>query len=246
MQGKSVYALLIDAGNTRIKWRLLKAGQSQSEGVLTGKLTEVVPSAWRSVGTIEQVLVASVIEQPVLQKLLEGQFSDKVNWLHHPLPSSAGFKHCYARPERLGVDRWLAMLGARSRSQKDLLVVDAGTALTIDLLSASNEHQGGYIVPGVQMAQNALFKNTAKVKPFADEQQAQQVAPGKDTSACVLAGIQRQRLSLVQSVLNDYPQYQPFVCGGDGLWLAQQLNLHYYNNLVLDGMESLCVGSLSH
>ena len=243
-----MYALLIDAGNTRIKWRLLKEGQCQSEGILTGTLMDDLTSktllGWPPVEMVKQVLVASVIEQPVLQQLLADLYSKKVRWLHHPLASTESFRHCYIRPERLGVDRWLALLGARTHSQQGVLVVDAGTALTIDLMSISNEHQGGFIVPGVQMAQNALFNNTAKIKPFADDQKTRHIDPGQDTYSCVLAGIQRQRLALVQSVLVDFPQYVPFVCGGDGHWLAEQLNLHYYNNLVLDGMESLCAGSL--
>ena len=245
-----MYVLLIDAGNTRLKWRLVKQGQafSKSEGVFSGAPTQEWLSSWPSIGEVQQVLVASVTEQPILQQMLENKYSKKtttkLSWLHHPLESSEHFKHCYKHPERLGVDRWLAMLGARTHSQQELLVIDAGTALTVDLMNTNNEHLGGYIVPGVQMAQEALFNNTAKIKPFADDLKTGHIAPGQDTYSCVLAGIQRQRLALVQSVLADYPLYLPFVCGGDGQWLAQQLNLQYYNNLVLDGMESLCVGSL--
>ncbi len=240
--------LLIDAGNTRTKWRIIKAGQSQSEGAFAGTPTDNALLAWPPAEEVQQVLVASVSEQPALQQLLEAKYSAKAStslrWLHHPLASAEYFRHCYAHPDRLGVDRWLAMLGARRHSQHAVLVVDAGTALTIDLMNANNEHQGGYIVPGVQMAQNALFNNTAKIKPFADDQQTGHIALGQDTYSCVLAGIERQRLALVKSVLKDFPQYVPFVCGGDGHGLAQQLNLTYYNNLVLDGMESLCAGSL--
>lgn len=241
-----MYALLIDAGNTRIKWRLLAQVDNQlhshSEGVFSGEVAEQQCLAWPSKEAVQKVLLASVVEQPVLQQTLSHLYAEKLHWLPHPLPAIDGFQHCYAHPERLGVDRWLAMLGARTHCQQDLLVVDAGTALTIDLLQANNDHLGGYIVPGAQMAQAALFDNTAKVKPFADDQKTGHIAPGQSTYACVQAGIQRQRVALVQSVLADFPNYQPFVCGGDGDWIAQQLNLNYYNNLVLDGMESLCVG----
>lgn len=240
-----MYALLIDAGNTRIKWRLLYQNQCHSQGVVG---YDALPD-WPEASKVKQIIVASVVEQPTLNDQLEALYGSedakgKLRWLHHPLPSYKDFQHCYVNPERLGVDRWLAMLGVRRYSTKDSIVIDAGTALTIDLIDQSNVHQGGYIVPGVQMAQDALFNNTAKVKPFTDEQSDEHVAPGQDTYGCVVAGIQRQRLALVQSIIQDYPHYQIFICGGDGQWLAQQLKLHYYNNLVLDGMESLCVGSL--
>lgn len=237
-----MFVLLIDAGNTRAKWRYLNNKEVQSEGVFA--YADDLPSVWQGFDSVSKVWVASVTEQPHLQALLQEKYQAKVHWLHHPLASTGYFQHCYEHPERLGVDRWLAMLGARRHSQKAVLVVDAGTALTIDLMSADNKHEGGYIVPGVQMAQDALFNNTAKVKPFAGEQGVDQMAPGQNTYNCVAAGIQRQRFALVQSVINEFQNYQPFICGGDGQWLAQQLNLYYYNNLVLDGMESICVGSL--
>jgi type III pantothenate kinase len=135
------------------------------------------------------------------------------------------------------------MLGGRVQQSGDLLVVDAGTALTIDLFSSDNQHQGGYIVPGLRMAQNALFSGTDRVRAYQDEQDKQEIAPGKNTLNCVAAGVLRQNLALVQSLLDEYPEHQPLITGGDGQLLASRLGLSYSPDLIFDGMDSLCAGS---
>ena len=121
-------------------------------------------------------------------------------------------------------------------------MVDAGTALTIDLMNADNHHEGGFIVPGLELAQQALFNNTGRVRPFADEQEQAALAPGRDTLSCVSAGVRRQLQALVMSVVQDYPDYRLFISGGDGHWLAQQLGVASYPHLIFEGMESLCAG----
>lgn len=239
MQGKSVSVLLIDAGNTRLKWQWRTVNGVRDTGAddYEQKL-EYLPEAQM----LDHVMVASVGEHLSLQQQLQQRYGDKLVWLGQPLLEFGDFKHCYAKPERLGVDRWLAMLGARSHFGGPVLVADAGTAFTIDLLNEDGQHQGGFIVPGLTLAQNALFQNTGRVRPFQDERSAGVIAPGQDTLGCVSSGVQRQFLALLQSVMNEYNDHRVFVSGGDGAWLAQQTNTGFYPDLVFDGMEFLCAG----
>lgn len=230
--------LLIDAGNTRIKWRCL-----QNDQVMQGACAhdEVSRQVWPS--SIDRVLVASVCDNEQLAQNLQRQFTIGIEWLREPLAEYPGFSHCYAQPSRLGVDRWLAMIAAQIRASSASVVVDAGTALTVDVISANGTHQGGFIVPGLQMAQAALFQRTERVRPFQDEQIQSHIGLGCDTLACVSAGVRRQHVSLLQSVAAEYPEHQWFISGGDGAWLAAALHCDYYPDLVFEGMESLCVGS---
>ena len=76
-----------------------------------------------------------------------------------------------------------------------------------------------------------------------DEQNEQEIAPGKNTLNCVAAGVLRQNLALVQSLLDEYPEHQPLITGGDGQLLAGRLGLSYSPDLIFDGMDSLCAGS---
>ncbi len=236
MPEKSVSVLLIDAGNTRCKWQLRHAGVIQAAGAAA---YDALPESWPDAA---RVLVASVGEHAALQQVLQQWFGERLHWLSQPLPDYPHFHHCYPQPQRLGVDRWLAMLGARTHGSGNVLVVDAGTALTIDLMNAANQHEGGFIVPGLELAQQALFNNTARVRPFVDEQVQTALVPGRDTLSCVSAGVQRQLLALVMSVVQDYPDYRLFISGGDGHWLAQQLAVPPSPHLIFEGMESLCAG----
>ena len=231
--------LLIDAGNTRLKWqwRTVNGVRDTGSAGYEQELDDLP-----DMQMIDHVLVASVGEHLSLQQQLRQRYGDKLVWFGQPLLAFGDFKHCYAKPERLGVDRWLAMLGARSHFGGSVLVADAGTAFTIDLLNEDGQHQGGFIVPGLAMAQNALFQNTGRVRPFQDERSASVIAAGQDTVSCVSAGVQRQLLALLQSVMNEYKDHRVFISGGDGAWLAQQTNTGFYPDLVFDGMEFLCAG----
>lgn len=238
--------LFIDIGNTRIKWGYRNKGQW-----LTGSCDHNAFTALQWPFEIARVLVASVRDQLQLKQALEHQFGDRLVWLASPVKDYPAFQHCYQDSQRLGVDRWLAMLGAAHHWADDLLVVDAGTAVTLDLLNKQQQHLGGWIVPGLQLAQQALFQQTQRVNPYQDEEDASHAGPGQDTLSCVSSGVKRQLLMLVSSVIADYPQFKVFICGGDGEWLARELELsgmadveiQFAPNLVFDGMESLCAGS---
>lgn len=231
--------LLVDIGNTRIKYLLPSNADSQTEFVPRESLAGY---SWPT--GISKVLVASVQDDQKLHSYFEQAFGDRLVWLAHPLTHShtrsIGFKHCYADPKRLGVDRWLAMLGASQSQTEGAIVVDAGTALTIDLLSSDKEHLGGYIVPGLEMSRTALFRGTGKVVAFGDEQEEQGIQPGQDTLNSVAAGTFRQQLALIESVKKEYPEYKLFVTGGDGEKLAEALGVSYQPDLVFDGMNLIC------
>ena len=230
--------LLIDIGNTRLEWRMRhEKRETQGQQLCSEPLPD-----WPQ--TLQKVVVACVSGAEEIADTLRAVFAERLIWLDAPQKEYSGFIHCYPQPERLGVDRWLAMLGARRYHQGSVMVADAGTALTIDLLDAENRHLGGYIVPGLSMSQQVLFQKTDKVKPFQDEMKVNAQTLGKNTVQCVAAGTERQQLALLQSMQREYPQYPLLMTGGDGQRLAKSLAVQYYENLVLDGLEVLCAGYL--
>lgn len=237
MQVKSVSVLLVDAGNTRLKWQLREGGEIQAAGFAgyDDRLTETLPAA-------DKVVVASVAASGRAEALFAAAGMDTVI-LDHCLTDYPHFQHCYADPARLGVDRWLAMLGARRAEAGALIVIDAGTALTVDWLSAADVHEGGFILPGSEMAANTLFANTGRVRSYQDEENRDGTKPGQDTLSCVRNGVRYQGLALVSKLRSDYPQHSLVITGGDGQWLADSSGVRYCPDLVLDGMDSLCAGS---
>lgn len=256
--------LLIDIGNTRIKWQLQAATPDSGQGdwsTFQRWLEQQPTQSW------QQVVAASVKQMPSYRTALELIFGQRCRWLETPQPSSI-LQPCYAEPERLGVDRWLAMLGAitlvnshteGAHQSRQCLIVDAGTALTVDYIhydidATSWQHLGGWIVPGIRLTQDAIFGHADRVIDYSDEQtevaidESQQSASqifGQDTVNCVALGAKAQQVALVDWVQRQFPQAAIFITGGDGESLADTLQLSYQPDLIFAGLELLCAPSSS-
>ncbi|WP_337881623.1 type III pantothenate kinase [Rheinheimera sp.] len=212
--------LLIDQGNSRTKACLYK------EGVFTDVvLSELTPTDWLS---IKQGLIGSVAaaeQQQQLQSLLPASLA--VRWLRSTA-QAFGISNSYQQPEKLGVDRWLAILGAAALyPNQSLLVIDAGTAVTMDWLSADGVHAGGWILAGLHTQQRILVSATAQVEAAALSLHPLQ--PGTSTTAAVAEGAKAAVLGAVQQAIQLRRIERVVLTGGDGAFIQQQLN----NNAVL-------------
>jgi type III pantothenate kinase len=162
--------LLLDLGNTRLKWAL----QAQSRGWLAHgavdwqqDMTPALQSVWADVPRPTTVFAASVVDsvrEAQVTDITERLFACAPSWLRTPA-SACGVRNAYAEPQRLGVDRFLAMVAARADGYAPCVVVGAGTALTLDALAAAGQHLGGLIAPGPQLMQRSLLDATARVRP---------------------------------------------------------------------------------
>lgn len=154
--------LELDIGNSRVKWRQLG---TDDEIINQG----VVPGAKDFQKLTELALTPDAIRACSVRK--GGAYNEVKDWLEAkygvPVHSACvkrewgGVSIQYEDPARLGVDRWLAMLAAYSSVEGACIIVDAGTALTIDVLAADGAHQGGYILPGLALMRESLEQNTA-------------------------------------------------------------------------------------
>jgi type III pantothenate kinase len=79
--------------------------------------------------------------------------------------AACGIRNSYAEPERMGADRWVAMIAAHALIGQDCYVVDCGTAVTIDALTADGQHLGGVILPGMRLMREALYRETRQIPP---------------------------------------------------------------------------------
>lgn len=162
--------LLLDMGNTRLKWALQLQPQGWlSRGALdwqddTGAQLE---SAWAGLPTPDVVIAASVVDdqrERLVTAVSERLFARTPVWLRTPA-SACGVHNAYAEPQRLGVDRFLAMVAALARHRAPCVVAGVGTALTLDALAADGRHLGGLIAPGPLLMQQSLRQATAQVRP---------------------------------------------------------------------------------
>jgi len=156
--------LLIDIGNSRVKWATFREGKLGPQGAAAhGSWNE---ADWRR--EIEQsgatrVLVASVAD-PARNELLMAACRETIGSPPEFASSTdiaAGVRNGYSNPAQLGVDRWLAVIGAYHRHRDACCVVDAGTALTIDGVDATGQHLGGFIVPGPRLMVESLLTGTS-------------------------------------------------------------------------------------
>jgi type III pantothenate kinase len=160
--------LLIDFGNTRLKWASLADGRMLPGGVFAhvGKpLPAELRSEWAKLARVEAVLVASVVatkSEDELCDFVHERFGVRAAILHSPA-FALGVRNAYAEPARLGIDRFLALAalhGARARAQ---VLASVGTALTLDALGADGRHHGGLIVASPQLMREAIRTGTARV-----------------------------------------------------------------------------------
>ncbi len=239
--------LLIDVGNTRIKWRLIKAEYCEDEAqTFYGGLDDF--SIF--ISNIERVEVdvwlAAVNKTAELSALLASADFKSISIVQSKKAQN-GVVNSYLHPERMGIDRWLALIAAFNSNRRviknnGVIVVDAGSALTIDVLSTKGAHLGGYIVPGVLMAQRALFANTEQVIEYTDDinsinEFTKSRMLGNNTKQCVEYGVIKQLIALVKQVAEEYPYFEVFFTGGDGELLAKFFEAGVVDeDLVLKGL----------
>ena len=228
--------LLIDVGNTAIKWRLANA-----EGLLdTGGSVSDVPSLCRSVGAElwDVAGLASVASDSADALLIAALTASREATVRLATAQSTcfGLVSSYAEPTRMGVDRWLAMSAAHFHNEGALCVIDVGTAVTIDLVSTEGVHLGGYILPGADLMWRALSRETDRI--HVDMLKAPTIGPGDNTEACVTAGSWRAVFGAVQSTMADYPEHRALLTGGAATTL-QDLGLAatHSPDLVMEGLR---------
>jgi len=159
--------LLLDIGNTRIKWAqydgdtLLRRGAVQHRGVETSGWSHELPSAPRP----SQIIAANVAGSAVADGVriwAQTRFGLPVCF-PRAMASAGGIRNAYAVPELLGVDRWLGMIGVRRHCREPFLLAAAGTAFTVDLVDATGQHLGGVIAPGRSMMLESLKARTGNI-----------------------------------------------------------------------------------
>lgn len=207
--------ILLDSGNTRLKYRFQSRGgvfeslHEMNEFIFANEIKEVV---YACVSSQENELLSVLI--PLGVKVTKAQVQD------HFLNLSLA----YADVSTLGVDRWLSMVAAL-QNYKDcsLVVVNAGTALTIDCIDSEGIHHGGSISPGYNLSAKSLSNATAQLPEINQEKV---IGLGHSTTSCINYGIVRSMTSLIEATSKEFDQSARIVvCGGDADFISDQMNL---------------------
>ena len=235
--------LQLDVGNSGAKWRLVDAGQVVRRGRYLPEDDVARESLLQCADFVQHILVSSVAA-PAAEESLAELLVDRWGiepWFARTPARTGDLVNSYAEPQRMGVDRWLAMLGARQRFGGRLCVIDAGSALTVDLVAASGEHEGGYIIPGPALMERALLLDTDRVR-FEDAADYR-LEPGTSTAEAVRHGIALAQAGAVALVMERTAEDPPTLvfCGGGGEVLMGLLGLdgEWVPDLVFEGLERL-------
>ena len=164
--------LLLDGGNSQLKWAWVENGTFSEVGHAPYRDLTQLGEEWLQFADEDVKIVGCAVCGSVKKAMVEEQLTRPVEWLSS-MPQALGIRNHYRRPEEHGSDRWFNALGSRRFTQNACVVVSCGTAITTDALTEDNHYLGGTIMPGFHLMKEAMALKTAnlnrpigKVYPF--------------------------------------------------------------------------------
>lgn len=243
--------LLVDAGNTRLKWQLRRRWQVAGESDVVAQGVQRYETGgwdtnWQLPDGPSSVWVGSVAGEAVNERIARwcsGQAFPAPVFVE-TARESLGLRVSYRDVSRLGVDRFLAMLGARQHARGALCVIDVGTAMTLDAVDARGMHVGGLIAPGPGTMVQSLLRGTSGIHDASREVPKDMFA--KDTAEAVTGGACFAAAALVDRFVDtaalrfgDVPD--SFIAGGGRRVLQSLIRAKLIDapDLVFDGLMAL-------
>lgn len=234
-------SLLVDIGNTRLKW-----GVATDSQIITGQpfinnrleRRELV-EAWKDISSPKRLAISCVSAKQLLDLVQSVALELWPGIEVIPVKSQAqafGVVNAYQQPEKLGVDRWVSLVAVRHQYPGAACVVDCGTAITVDVIDVNGNHLGGLISPGLSLMKKSLAQGTEALQ-FSETKQPFGLA--NYTEAAIYNGTLAAAIGLVEHVLfKQPPNTQLILTGGDAQLIAEQLNFTPIINpdLVLRGL----------
>lgn len=251
--------LLIDAGNTRVKWALVPNAANGADalgrwlacGMVEHARVQQLCDAWRG-QKIVRVLISNVAGQAMRDTLEQvllgalGMHPVPLEWFASA-PELAGIRNSYRNPLQLGCDRFASAIGAHALfPAQPLIVATCGTATTVDAITADGVFLGGMILPGLGLMASVLANNTAQLpqvaqdidiaEPFADH-----------TDAAIVSGCLAAQTGAIERAVTAHARRQGalqcILSGGAADLIAPHLTMPYtkVDNLVLIGLHSVAM-----
>lgn len=239
--------LLIDIGNSRIKWATLDdKGLSETQFFdrkPTGLKTQF-NKIWKPLKSVETIWVSNVAGDKIATQLTE--WIEK-NWqltpnFVHAEAKRFGVANAYDKPETLGVDRWLGLVAVRQHLKKACCIIDCGTAITVDIITADGQHQGGFILPGLGLMRSTLAAGTDALTETTDDVSFNMLAT--NTYSAIQAGTLYSITATLENLIRDIQQsfddnIRFVISGGDADAVLSLLpdNVEHDSDIVLKGLK---------
>jgi len=243
--------LELDCGNSFIKWRVISNvdGALVVGGIAAQAMDLLQDLLNADIGKITRCRMVSVrddAETGALTDVLSGALGVEVLKVS-PAKRVAGVVNGYKEQGRLGLDRWLAIIAAYEMCKGPCLVIDLGTAVTIDLVDCNGVHLGGYIAPGLALLRGQLLAHTRRIQydPALSTVALSDITPGRDTAEGVERGCLIMLRSYVTSqigIAGDHlgKNFTIYVTGGDTALVADLPRVRCVPDLVFRGLAIAC------
>ena len=237
--------LLIDAGNTRVKWALAAPGAAAGEwfdmGAALHAELDAAAAAWHGRG-VTRALVSNVAGAALRERLAALLGAVETEWFASSA-ARAGLANGYRDPQRLGCDRFAAAIGARALApHQPLVVATCGTATTVDAVTADGRFVGGMILPGLALMAGVLAKNTAQLP---------QAAPGAalpplfadNTNDAIVSGCLSAQAGAIERAVASHGGALCILSGGAAPYIAPALKCGHRlaDNIVLVGLHAVAL-----
>ena len=239
--------LLIDAGNTRIKWALADSGAPLGDWIDAGAVAHAelnyLPACWQG-RAVTRAVVANVAGPKLRDQLQLMLPTTTIDWFA-ALPQLDGMRNGYRNPGQLGCDRFAAALGARALEPgKALVVATCGTATTVDAVSADGRFLGGMILPGLGLMAGALARNTAQL-PQIEAGRVLSAGFADNTDDAILAGCLAAQAGAIERACAQLQASACIVSGGAARYIAPVLTVAHrmVDNIVLIGLQRAATAS---
>ena len=238
--------LLLDAGNSRVKWALTEGEQWLQHGMVENAQIAELRKTFSALSPPQKIIASNVAGQSIAQQLRAAcavwtvpvEFISAKNL-------QCGVRNNYQHTEQLGSDRWAALIAARHLHRIACLVVNCGTATTVDALSATGEFLGGLILPGLDMMRRSLAKDTAQLTEAAGKWQP---FPRNTADAIVSGAVQATvgAIHLQFAALASQGEARCILSGGaaDQIQPHLKIPLACDDHLVLRGLQVIGMGAL--
>lgn len=239
--------ICLDCGNSRLKWGLHKDGGWLATGACAHAGIAQLAASLPAGCTPTQAIGCNVAGAERAGQI-EAALGLTIDWITAK-DAQCGVINGYEAPASLGADRWAALIGARALQCGAALVVLAGTATTIDVIDADGRHQGGLILPGINLMTSALATGTARLPLARGENHEFHFVP-RNTQDAIVSGAIQATLGAIQRMYTVLPSGQKAVCllaGGAADVLQAHLDVPHrrIDLLVLEGLARIAVAQPS-
>ena len=237
--------LLVDIGNSRIKWALQQNNNSLNSFALAhhqkdfiAQLTEKWQMLQKPSILALSCVACELVKQDVIA-LATQLWGDIKIIIAQSTSYDYGVQNSYQQPHKLGIDRWLCLIAAHHDYQHAVWIIDCGTAITIDFLDENGRHGGGVIAPGLRLMKSALLHNTAALTMVEEEHVA---GLANQTDKAIFSGVIYAATGLIKQALKSRNSKAVLVLtGGDAELIARHLSdsVIIEPDLVLKGLAIL-------